>query len=62
MCHVVLQTVAPNICGSVAQAMLRGTLLRRGILSQFLDVWEICRLLHYWQLISNKTCFVLYEF
>jgi hypothetical protein len=37
------------------------TLLQRRILSRLVDFWKICRPLHYWQLISNKTCTVLYE-
>jgi hypothetical protein len=61
MCHVALETVGPNICGSIAQTMFRGTLLQRRILSRFLEFWKICRPLHYWQLISNKTRTVLYE-
>ena len=47
MGHVALETVVPIICGSVAQTMLRGTLLQRRILSRFLQFWKICRPLHY---------------
>jgi len=60
MCHVALETMVPNICGSVTQTMLRGSLLRRRNLSRFLDFWKICRPLHNWQLIPNKTCTILY--